>query len=173
MTDEPLETGQRGDRARTELLICFGQAGRSVVGQPAYVRTAAQAPGAPSHVRALGSNLTSATIVWAGPEQDGGSPLTHYAVQLQPKSAAAVANGLPLEWVVVYQVQPCFLPRADPWCTHAQGLIQTLPFGPMPSFSCPGKTFLLSAAFNTSRNLHASRSLVDRCWIACEAPASH
>ncbi|KAK9847425.1 hypothetical protein WJX84_006386 [Apatococcus fuscideae] len=84
-------------------VTAFNAAGRSVVGQPAYVRTAAQAPGAPSHVRALGSNLTSATIVWAGPEQDGGSPLTHYAVQLQPKSAAAVANGLPLEWVVVYQ----------------------------------------------------------------------
>ena len=80
------------------------QAGRSLSGTPASVQTAAQPPSAPSHVRALGSNLTSATIVWAGPDEDGGSPVTHYAVQLQPQSAAAVADGMLPEWVFVYQV---------------------------------------------------------------------
>lgn len=83
---------------------CCGQAGRSLAGHPAFVRTAAQPPGAPSHVRALGSSLTSATLVWAGPAEDGGSPVTHYAVQLQPASPAALADGMPPEWVVVYTV---------------------------------------------------------------------
>ena len=55
-------------------------------------------------MRALGSSLTSATLVWAGPGEDGGSPVTHYAVQLQPASPAAVADGMPPEWVVVYTV---------------------------------------------------------------------
>ncbi|KAK9833069.1 hypothetical protein WJX74_006307 [Apatococcus lobatus] len=83
-------------------VTAFNAAGRSLAGQPAFVQTAPQAPGAPSQVRALGSNLTSATIVWAGPDEDGGSPITHYAVQLQPASPAALADGMPPEWVVVY-----------------------------------------------------------------------
>ena len=89
----------------TETWAVHVQAGRSLAGYPALVQTAAQAPGSPSQVRALGSNLTSATIVWAGPEDDGGSPVTHYAVQLQPASPAALVDGMLPEWVVVYTVR--------------------------------------------------------------------
>ena len=48
-------------------------------------------------------------MVWAGPDEDGGSPVTHYAVQLQPKSTAAMLDGMAPDWVIVYQVSlaPC------------------------------------------------------------------
>lgn len=68
-------------------------------------------------MRALGSSLTSATLVWAGPTEDGGSPITHYAVQLQPASLAALADGMAPEWVVVYTVNlSAFLSVASGTC---------------------------------------------------------
>ena len=68
--------------------------------------TAARAPGAPPAPALVGANRSAVTLAWAAPSADGGSPILGYAAELQPKSAAAVEDGMPVDWVLVYQARP-------------------------------------------------------------------
>lgn len=70
--------------------------------------TAARAPGAPPAPALVGANRSAVTLAWAAPSADGGSPVLGYAAELQPKSAAAVEDGMPVDWVLVYQARPCW-----------------------------------------------------------------
>ena len=51
----------------------------------------------------MGSNRTSVSIKWSGPENDGGSEVTGYEVELRPKNKLAL-EGISNEWLTVYQV---------------------------------------------------------------------
>lgn len=93
---------------------------------------------------------TPAMPAWAlqGPEDDGGSTIQSYDVEIRPKSAAAV-QGLADEWLLAYQVGPGGMaarPQASssaPWpvvspatcvlrlCLHPPGLAAALPC-PLP-----------------------------------------
>ena len=68
--------------------------------------TAATVPGAPPAPALVGANRSSVTLAWAAPSADGGSHVLGYAAELQPKSAAAVEDGMPADWLLVYQASP-------------------------------------------------------------------
>ena len=51
----------------------------------------------------MGSNRTSVSIKWSAPENDGGSEIMGYEVELRPKNKLALA-GISNEWLTVYQV---------------------------------------------------------------------
>ena len=69
----------------------------------ANITTAAACPSVPVAPTVMGYNRTYVTVRWEPPEVDGGSPVTSYQVELQPKSKAAL-EGMPPEWVTVSRV---------------------------------------------------------------------
>lgn len=127
------------------------EAGRSLWSPPGEGRTAAVAPG-PCGVPALvGSSQTSLSIRWQGPEDDGGSTIQSYDVEIRPKSAAAV-QGLADEWLLAYQgrdtactisnlragcvymLRACAVSQAGRGAYGGAAMLQTAPGSP----DCPG-----------------------------------
>ncbi|BDA40522.1 probable fibronectin type-III domain-containing protein 3a [Coccomyxa sp. Obi] len=84
-------------------LRAFNRVGVSVPSEVAHVKTpntTALAPGVP---KVIGSNRASVSLSWTPPEDDGGSPVTKYEVEMEPKSKAAIDGGMDKEYVTVYQ----------------------------------------------------------------------
>lgn len=71
------------------------------------VHTAATSPDAPSTLAKLGCNRNSISIAWQEPEQDGGSPVQGYEVEMRPKCASAKC-GMEDGWLTIYQVSGGF-----------------------------------------------------------------
>ncbi len=85
-------------------MLVLDQVGVSVPSEIAHVKTpntTALAPGVP---KVIGSNRASVSLSWTPPEDDGGSPVTEYEVEMEPKSKAAIDGGMDKEYVTVYQV---------------------------------------------------------------------
>ena len=85
-------------------MLLVDQVGVSVPSEVAHVKTpntTALAPGVP---KVIGSNRASVSLSWTPPEEDGGSPVTSYEVEMEPKSRAAIDGGMDKEYVTVYQV---------------------------------------------------------------------
>ncbi|KAK9843498.1 hypothetical protein WJX81_006001 [Elliptochloris bilobata] len=101
-------------------VTAFNEEGRSLPSAFGEGATAATAPGAPPAPALVGANRSSVTVAWAAPSADGGSAVVGYEVELQPKSAAAVQDGMPADWVLVYQGSStaCTLGGLRAGCTY-------------------------------------------------------
>lgn len=60
-------------------------------------------PKAPGPPKVLGRNRTTVTLEWKPPEDDGGSPVTLYQLELQPHCKAAMES-LEKDWLLVFEV---------------------------------------------------------------------
>lgn len=67
----------------------------------------------------VSSNRTAATLSWQAPEDDGGSPVVIYEVQLQAKSKAAVDH-MGSEWLRIFEgsAMACTINSLRPGCTY-------------------------------------------------------
>ncbi|KAL4434999.1 hypothetical protein ABPG77_003824 [Micractinium sp. CCAP 211/92] len=127
------------------------EAGRSLWSPLGEGRTAAVPPGPCGTPALMGSSQTSLSIRWEGPEDDGGSAIQSYDVEIRPKSAAAV-QGLADEWLLAYQgrdtactisnlragcvymIRACAISEAGRGAYGGAAMLQTAPGNP----DCPG-----------------------------------
>lgn len=78
------------------------EAGRSLWSPLGEGRTSAVPPGPCGPPSVLGTSQTSLTLRWEAPEDDGGSPIQYYQVQVRARTPAA-RSGHADEWLVMYQ----------------------------------------------------------------------
>eukprot|EP00884_Botryococcus_braunii_P015739 jgi/Botrbrau1/2849/Bobra.0125s0054.2 len=83
-------------------VAAYNEVGKSTYSLTREIKTLASGPGAPGIPRAVGENRSSVTVEWRPPTDDGGSPVTHYQLELQPRSKAALQS-LEKEWLLVYE----------------------------------------------------------------------
>lgn len=75
--------------------------GYSLWSHVASATTAATVPASPIGLTVIGMSRTSASLRWQPPVSDGGSPVTGYQVQLQPKTKVA-AEELGSDWIIIF-----------------------------------------------------------------------
>ena len=93
--------------------------GKSLWSPVCVARTAATPPLAPAPPVKTGSTNSSVAVNWQPPEVDGGSAITKYEVEMQPKCPAA-RRDLPNEWFRTYEGEDlgCTLGALRAGCTY-------------------------------------------------------
>lgn len=78
------------------------QAGRSNAGDVGLLRLPALLPSAPARLTVSKITRTGFHLGWLPPEEDGGSPVDQYTVEMQPLTPAAVSQGIPEDWCRIH-----------------------------------------------------------------------
>ena len=58
----------------------------------------------PAVLTVVGPCGRSLRLAWRPPSHDGGAPVLLHELQMRPCGAAALATGVPDEWLLMYQV---------------------------------------------------------------------
>jgi len=96
------------------------QVGTGLVSLPLSCQTAAMPPSSPPQPGVNSVTQTTAMLSWGPPPFDGGAPITRWKVELQPKSKAALVNGLSSNWTTMYEGRgtACTLNALRPGCVY-------------------------------------------------------
>lgn len=84
-------------------LALLSQAGKSPYSPQTHIKTMALGPEEPGLPQVRGRNRTTVTLEWKPPEDDGGSPVTLYQLELQAHCKAAMES-LDPGWLLVFEV---------------------------------------------------------------------
>ncbi|GAX81898.1 hypothetical protein CEUSTIGMA_g9326.t1 [Chlamydomonas eustigma] len=112
-------TGLRSGLRYSFRLLAENDEGKSMWSACTTTTTEAVAPSSPTQVTVVGTTQNSATISWHPPDDNGGSVVAVYEVELQAKSSAAVEH-MGKEWLHIFQGEAtaCTINSLRPGCTY-------------------------------------------------------
>ena len=78
------------------------QAGKSNAGEIGHLSLPALLPSAPASLTVSKITRNGFHLGWLPPEEDGGSAVDQYTVEMRPLTAAAVSQGIPDDWCQIH-----------------------------------------------------------------------